>query len=64
MLVRRIQMKTSPIPGELPGVMEHGEIAVNIPDSKMYVGVGGSSPPIEIGGGGGGTLTVVDAGTY
>jgi hypothetical protein len=49
MLVRRIQMKTSSTPGELPGVMQHGEVAVNLPDAKMYVGVDGSAP-IVIGG--------------
>jgi hypothetical protein len=49
MLVRRIQMKTSTTPGELPGVMQHGEVAVNLPDSKMYVGVDGAAP-IVIGG--------------
>lgn len=49
MLVRRIQMKTSPVAGEMPGAMEHGEIAVNLPDAKLYVGVDGA-PPIVIGG--------------
>lgn len=53
MQVLRIQMKTSAIAGELPGVMEHGEIAVNIPDHKLYVGVD-SAPPIVFDGGGGG----------
>ena len=42
-------MKTSSTPGELPGVMQHGEVAVNLPDAKMYVGVDGSAP-IVIGG--------------
>jgi len=32
--------------------MEHGEIAVNIPDHKLYVGVD-SAPPIVFDGGGG-----------
>ena len=49
MLVRRIQMKTSVTAGELPGVMQHGEIAVNLPDAKLYVGVDGAAP-IEISG--------------
>jgi hypothetical protein len=49
MLVRRIQMKTSTTPGELPGTMQHGEVAVNLPDAKLYVGVDGATP-IVIGG--------------
>jgi len=42
-------MKTSVTAGELPGVMQHGEIAVNLPDAKLYVGVDGAAP-IEISG--------------
>jgi hypothetical protein len=49
MLVRRIQMRTSSTPGELPPAMQHGEVAVNLPDAKMFVGVDGA-PPVVIGG--------------
>jgi hypothetical protein len=49
MLVRRIQMKTSTTPGELPAAMQHGEVAINLPDARMYVGVDGA-PPVVIGG--------------
>jgi hypothetical protein len=49
MLVRRIQMKTSTTPGELPGTMQHGEIAANLADALLYVGVDGA-PPVVIGG--------------
>jgi hypothetical protein len=47
MLVRRIQMKTSTTPGELPTGLEHGEIAVNLVDRALFVGVD-SAPPITI----------------
>ena len=49
MLVKRIQMKTSLTPGETPGIMEHGEIAANLADALLYVGVDGATP-IVIGG--------------
>jgi len=49
MLVRRIQMKTSLTAGERPTALQHGEIAANLKDSLLYVGVDGA-PPIVIGG--------------
>ena len=49
MLVRRIQMKTSSTPGAKPGTLEHGEIAANLVDALLYVGVDGA-PPVVIGG--------------
>lgn len=58
MQVQRIQMKTSSLAGELPGVMQHGEIAVNLPDAKLYVGVDGASPIVI----GGGAPSVLDEG--
>lgn len=58
MQVQRIQMKTSSLSGELPGVMQHGEIAVNLPDAKLYVGVDGASPIVI----GGGAPSVLDEG--
>jgi len=42
-------MKTSTTPGELPGTMQHGEIAANLADALLYVGVDGA-PPVVIGG--------------
>jgi len=58
MQVLRIQMKTSATAGELPGVMEHGEIAVNIPDAKLFVGVDGAAPIVF----GSSTPSVLDEG--
>ena len=42
-------MKTSTTPGERPAALQHGEIAANLSDSLLYVGVD-SAPPIVIGG--------------
>jgi hypothetical protein len=58
MLVKRIQMKTSSTPGDVPGVMQHGEMAVNLPDAKLYVGVDGAAPIVI----GGATPSVLDEG--
>jgi len=42
-------MKTSLTAGERPTALQHGEIAANLKDSLLYVGVDGA-PPIVIGG--------------
>jgi hypothetical protein len=42
-------MKTSSRAGERPVALEHGELAANLAESLLFVGVD-SAPPIVIGG--------------
>lgn len=37
-LYAKIRVKRSVIPGELPGSLDVGEVAINIPDKKIYIG--------------------------
>jgi len=57
-LVRRIQMKTSSRAGERPVALEHGEIAANLAESLLFVGVDGAAPVVI----GGSAPSVLDEG--
>ena len=35
-----IKLKRSDTPGNTPTTLEHGEVAINIPDKKIYIGSG------------------------
>lgn len=37
-LYAKIRVKRSLVPGEIPNTLQLGEIAVNIPDRKLYIG--------------------------
>lgn len=34
----KIKIKRSLIPGTIPGILSLGELAINIPDKKIYIG--------------------------
>ena len=58
-----IQQRISTIPGAAPPQLEPGELAVNLPDSVIYIGKGGGAPPVRIGNAPGGPIDW-DAGVY
>lgn len=54
-LYAKIRVKRSLVPNEVPSRLDLGELAVNIPDKKIYVGNQFGNPVLMSGSGGGGS---------